>query len=145
MVPFAFQTTDRRHFVAGLVDWLGTEPPTAESIAGRAVLPQAKAHIDAIAKTGGAVLGMRALELDHLEPIDPVDYRVGAVHRVWGCANNREPRRNTRARRTSELKHSPRVGSGPLRTSIGSGRAAGATATEPRTHKPAFAGFLTSG
>jgi len=27
---------------------------------------------------------MRPLELDRLEPIDPEDYRVGAVHRVWG-------------------------------------------------------------
>jgi hypothetical protein len=37
----------------------------------------------AIANTGGAVLGLRPLELDGLLAEIP-GYAVGAVHRVWG-------------------------------------------------------------
>jgi hypothetical protein len=80
----AFGPKDRVHFVAGLAGWIGEEPPTEASIAGAPVLLQAKVHIEAIANTGGSVLGIRPLEPDRLVPIDPYDYRVGAVHRVWG-------------------------------------------------------------
>jgi hypothetical protein len=48
------------------------------------VLLQAKAHFETISKTGESVLGIRPLELDGLVAIDPHDYRVGSVHRVWG-------------------------------------------------------------
>ena len=84
MVVPAFGPKDRVNFVAGLAGWIGSELPTEDSIAGAPVLLQAKTHIDAIAKTGGSVLGIRSLELDRLVAIDPYDYRVGAVHRVWG-------------------------------------------------------------
>ena len=84
MVVPAFGPKDRVHFVAGLAGWIGSGLPTEDSIAGAPVLEQAKVHIETIAKTGGSVLGIRPLELDRLVPIDPYDYRVGAVHRVWG-------------------------------------------------------------
>jgi len=84
MVAPAFGKKDRVYFIGGLADWIGVEPPSHDAIAGAEVLAQAKMHFEAISKTGGAVLGMRPLEVDRLEPIDPEDYRVGAVHRVWG-------------------------------------------------------------
>ena len=84
MVAPAFGKKDRVYFVGGLADWIGSEPPSHDAIAGAPVLAQAKMHVEAISRTGGAVLGMRPLELDRLEPIAPEDYRVGAVHRVWG-------------------------------------------------------------
>jgi hypothetical protein len=80
----AYGTKDRLRFVAGLAGWIGSDLPTKDSIAGAPVLLQAKAHIDSIAKTGGSVSGIRPLELDRLVAIDPNDYRVGSVQRVWG-------------------------------------------------------------
>ncbi len=65
------------------MDWIGVEPPTYDSLAGGAVVAQAKAHFEAITNTGGAVLGLRPLELDGLMAVIP-GYAVGAVHRVWG-------------------------------------------------------------
>jgi hypothetical protein len=35
----------RTMFVGGLLDWVGAEPPTAESIAGRPVLEMGNAHV----------------------------------------------------------------------------------------------------
>jgi hypothetical protein len=80
----AFGAQDRVGFVAGLLDWIGSQPPTGEAIAGKPVLAQAKTRFEAIAKTGGSVLGVRALDLDGLVAIDPHDMSVGAVHHVWG-------------------------------------------------------------
>jgi hypothetical protein len=53
-------------FVAGLMDWVSREPPTAEAIAGRGVLDQGHAHIKTILHTGGAILGFRDLDEDGL-------------------------------------------------------------------------------
>lgn len=58
---------DTRLFLCGLMDWVGSAPPTAESLAGRAVLAQGLAHIKTIQETGGAVLGHRSLEADGFE------------------------------------------------------------------------------
>ena len=49
-------------FVAGLMDWVGDEMPTAEDLAGRPALDQGHAHIKTIVHTGGQILG--CLELD---------------------------------------------------------------------------------
>jgi hypothetical protein len=51
-------------FVAGLMDWVGEEPPTAAALAGRQVLDQGHAHIKTILQTGGQVLGCRDLAED---------------------------------------------------------------------------------
>jgi hypothetical protein len=56
----------RTGFLAGLLDWIGADPPTAESIAGAALLEVGHAHIDAISDEGGAILGERPLEADGL-------------------------------------------------------------------------------
>jgi hypothetical protein len=55
-------------FLAGLLNWHGSLPPTSESIAGSHTLEQGVAHILAITQTGGEVLGNRPLELDGIEP-----------------------------------------------------------------------------
>jgi hypothetical protein len=68
------------------MDWVGPDPPTADGLAGRDVLTQAKSRWEAITNTGGEVLGMRPLDLDGLVAVDPNDYTVGAVHQVWGWA-----------------------------------------------------------
>ena len=80
----AFGEKDTRGFVAGLMDWLGAAPPDADAIAGWSVVAQGKTRIEAITKTGGAVLGHRPLELDAIVAIDPNDMSVGSVHPVWG-------------------------------------------------------------
>jgi hypothetical protein len=78
-----FGPKDRTGFFAGLMDWIGAEPPTDDALAGGKVVLQAKTDFRAIANTGGAVLGLRPLELDQLMAVIP-GYAVGAVHRVWG-------------------------------------------------------------
>jgi hypothetical protein len=80
----AFGPRDRVGVVVGLLDWVGTAPPTADDIAGRPVLEQAKARFEAIASNGPHVLGLRPLEADGLVAVDPNDGRVGAIHLVWG-------------------------------------------------------------
>ena len=80
----AFGSKDRIGFVAGLAGWIGSEPQAEAKIAGAPVLLQAKAHFETISKKDESVLGIRPLELDGLVAIDPHDYRVGSVHRVWG-------------------------------------------------------------
>jgi hypothetical protein len=86
MATPAFGEADRTGVVIGLIDWVGTAPPTESDISGRSVLVQAKSRYEAISKTGGEVLGMRSLDLDGLIAAHPNDNRVGAKHTVWGWA-----------------------------------------------------------
>jgi len=58
---------DRRAFLAGLMDWWGRKPPTADRIAGCGVVEQGCADIKTIQATGGQVLGFRDLSLDKIE------------------------------------------------------------------------------
>jgi hypothetical protein len=64
-------------FVAGLMDWVSQEPPTATAIAGCGVLDQGHAHIKTILHTGSAVLGVRGLEQDGLVPEPDPDSTYG--------------------------------------------------------------------
>lgn len=80
----AFGPKDRTGVVVGLLDWVGDDPPTARAIAGAPVLTQALSRFEAIANTGGEVLGSRPLADDHLTPMDPNDHRVGTSQQVWG-------------------------------------------------------------
>jgi hypothetical protein len=59
---------DSRCFLAGLMNWLGNEPPSADSIAGYRVIEQGLVHIKTIVENGGAILGYRSLEEDQIEP-----------------------------------------------------------------------------
>ncbi|MEI7744010.1 MAG: hypothetical protein WCK58_09705 [Chloroflexota bacterium] len=56
----------RTMFLAALLDWAGAEPPTAESIAGAAILETGGAHVRVVGDAGGAMLGIRPLGLDGL-------------------------------------------------------------------------------
>lgn len=64
--------------MAGLLDWVGAESPTAESIAGASLLVVGHAHIDAITSDGGAILGERPLGVDGLTVPDSVPSYWGA-------------------------------------------------------------------
>jgi len=55
-------------FLAAVLDWNSLELPTTDSIAGAPCLEQGGAHIRAITRTGGCVLGFRDLSLDGIEP-----------------------------------------------------------------------------
>lgn len=55
-------------FLAGLLNWHSTSPPTPEALAGSHTLEQGVTHILAITQTGGEVLGNRPLGLDGIEP-----------------------------------------------------------------------------
>ncbi len=86
MTAPAFGPKDRVGFVVGLMDWIGDQPPTAEDLAERGVLEQAKTRYEAISNIGGEVLGERDLADDGLVADDPNDFSVGAAHQVWGWA-----------------------------------------------------------
>jgi hypothetical protein len=62
------------------MDWVGTEPPTAESIAGAVFLETGHARVDVISSDGGAVLGERPLDADGLSA--PA---VETVVSYWGA------------------------------------------------------------
>lgn len=80
----AFGPKDRVGVVVGLMEWSGDHEPTERDLAGRSVLEQASSRFDAISKNGGQVLGLRPLELDGIEPMDPMDFSAGSAHQVWG-------------------------------------------------------------
>lgn len=58
-----------KHFIAGLMDWCGPEPPTSEDLKGCAILKQGDGHVKMIVETAlnGMILGYRDLTLDELE------------------------------------------------------------------------------
>ncbi len=68
-------------FLAGLLDWFGTEPPTARAIAGAGLLSQGFAHIRTIHETGGEILGTRDLTADGLVPASWRSHEGGGT--VW--------------------------------------------------------------
>jgi len=55
-------------FLAALMDWNDTEPPTSEALAGRKTCAQAFATIKTIRVTGPMITGVRDLSLDGIEP-----------------------------------------------------------------------------
>jgi len=59
--------TPTRSFFGGVHDWIGGEPPTTDSIAGRRLLETGIMHIKAITELGGEVQGCRSLPLDGIE------------------------------------------------------------------------------
>jgi hypothetical protein len=67
-VPLPENRVSRMEFLAGVLDWHGTASPTPESIAGARCLKQGHAHIRAITRTGGQILGIRDLAADGIEP-----------------------------------------------------------------------------
>src|SRR5262245_9023796 len=78
-------TGGRTRFIAAILDWVGDEPPAADTIAGSRVLEIGNAHVRLITFGGGAILGERPLSADGIEPPATVDTWWGdgfAVARV---------------------------------------------------------------
>ena len=70
-----------RVFLAGLMDWSGSEPPTSEAIAGRGIIAQGRMHVAAIRDTSSRIIGQRGLELDAITGLREVSHRGGGA--VW--------------------------------------------------------------
>jgi hypothetical protein len=79
----AFGGTDRTGVTIALLDWHGATPPTEADIAGRPVLAWALSRVEAIAKTGGEILGNRPLDADAIEA-PTLTRAVGDKSTVWG-------------------------------------------------------------
>lgn len=64
------EPNSRKGFLAGLMDWLGDDQPTAENLKGCKTLRQFNVHIKTIHETAldGCISGYRPLELDGIEP-----------------------------------------------------------------------------
>jgi hypothetical protein len=67
-VPSAEMRFSRMEFLAGVLDWHSNKMPHSDSIAGSRCLDQGHAHIRAITRSGGKVLGFRDLASDGIEP-----------------------------------------------------------------------------
>jgi hypothetical protein len=57
----------RSMLLAGLMNWIGSTPPTAEGLAGCTTLVQGQIHLRSIWETGGEILGNRPLAEDGIE------------------------------------------------------------------------------
>ena len=73
----AYFPGDRRSFLAGLMNWDGDGPPTAEGLAGCELLAQGWAHVRTIQANGRLVLGQRDLDLDGIRGLLQVTHRGG--------------------------------------------------------------------
>lgn len=58
----------RSMLLAGLMNWVGSSPPTAEGLAGHRTVAQGQVHLRSIWETGSEILGNRSLVEDGLEP-----------------------------------------------------------------------------
>lgn len=60
---------DTRGFLAGLMDWSGSQPPVSENLTGCRTIKQGEVHIRAISELAldGMILGHRPLELDGIQ------------------------------------------------------------------------------
>ena len=80
-----------RIFLAGVVRWIGTRPPTASDLAGCDVLRFGFAHILTVTTTGGSILGVADLRLADL----PDAVEATEVD-AWGTTLRPVSRRSTR-------------------------------------------------
>jgi hypothetical protein len=69
--------SDSRSFLAGLIDWIGQMEPDSAAIAGRGTVVQGQAHILAIRRAGGSILGHRSLSEDKIEPAAMLSHAGG--------------------------------------------------------------------
>lgn len=60
--------TDRRMFLAGLMDWCGHSPPTSPDLANRKVLEQGEMHVRAFSFSNWMIEGNRDLARDGIAP-----------------------------------------------------------------------------
>ena len=78
---------DRRMFLAGLLDWVGSAPPTAHGIQGSRLKERGFAHIKTITENGGDIVGEVIPSWGYPSEIEPTDsiptWGFGVV-RVYG-------------------------------------------------------------
>ena len=80
-----------RMFLAGLLNWAGSQPPTDESIADARLIEQGFAHIKTILTTGGEVLGRRDLDADGIVPAAWRSHEAGGTVWVYEGARRLRP------------------------------------------------------
>lgn len=68
-----------RTFLAGLLGWIGSVPPSDDTIAGASIIDQGNAHIRTIHETGGSIVGNRPLAADGITPLRWVTHRGGGT------------------------------------------------------------------
>lgn len=81
----------QRIFLAGLMDWVGDARPTADDLIGCDVLAQGLAHVNAVRRTGGMILGCRPLDLDRITGLREVTHRAGGVVYLYEGATRLRP------------------------------------------------------
>jgi hypothetical protein len=72
-------TRSSRVFIAGVLGWHESEPPTANALFGKIVVEHAFAHIKVVTAAGGLILGKAHLKLSGLPDAAP----ALALH-AWG-------------------------------------------------------------
>jgi hypothetical protein len=88
--PDPFYAVNSRMFLAGLLRWVGDQPPDSDSIARARLLSQGFAHVLTIRENGGSVLGRRSLESDGLVPDHWRSHEGGGT--VWVYEGSRRLR-----------------------------------------------------
>jgi hypothetical protein len=78
-----FVPVNTRTFLAGLMAWVDTSMPTADSIAGCRVVDDGIVHVKAILTTGGQVLGCRELDTASQLLGEKVTHRAGGPVYVY--------------------------------------------------------------
>jgi len=74
----AVDATERAQtFVAGLLDWVGDEPPTVDAVAGASLLEMGRAPLDVITLHDNAIAGEVPVRLDEQEQIAKAHFRWG--------------------------------------------------------------------
>jgi hypothetical protein len=80
-----------RLLLVGLMDWVGSDAPTSDDLAGSELVAQGMAHIKAIQETGGVILGYRDLALDNIVGLREVTHRGGGVVYLYEGARRLRP------------------------------------------------------
>lgn len=78
-------------FLAALMDWVGQADPTEEDLIGCGLLEQGLAHVKAILRTGGVILGCRRLDLDGVTGLREVTHRGGGIVYLYEGATRLRP------------------------------------------------------
>lgn len=81
----------RMNFLAALMDWVGSAPPTEDDLVGAKVLAQGVGHIKTIRETGGVILGCRDLRLDGITGLREVTHRAGGTVYLYEGATRLRP------------------------------------------------------
>ena len=80
----AYGQSDRVGVQVGLMNWVGSQPPTANDLRGVSVIDEAISRFEAISGAGGAILGFRDLALDCIKARHYLSLEVGSSTHGWG-------------------------------------------------------------